>query len=134
MRLTLKRETLSPATLGTLSIDGVKECDTLELPWRDNKPGISCIPAGRYRVTWTPSLNFERHTLRLQDVPGRSGILIHSANFQGQLRGCIAPGMRRGESVIDSRAAVLKLEAKVVPAIERGEAVTIEIINPEAGA
>ena len=41
----------------------------------------------------------------LQDVPGRSHVLIHSANFAGdvdkgwttQLQGCIAPALRVGQ-------------------------------------
>lgn len=39
MILLLQRSTLSPATTGTLSIDGVRECDTLELPnlWSHNE-------------------------------------------------------------------------------------------------
>lgn len=75
---------------------------TLELPWRDNKRGVSCIPAGTYLVKWwkSPSKGW---VYRLQDVPGRNYILIHSANFAGditkgfrsELLGCIALGSKR---------------------------------------
>lgn len=77
---------------------------TLELPWRNNARGVSCIPKGSYRVVWAYSPRFKRYTYRLQNVPGRDGILIHSANLAGdttkgfasQLNGCIAPFKTRG--------------------------------------
>ena len=39
----------------------------------------------------TYSNRFGKQTLQLLNVPGRSGIRIHSANLVSQLHGCIAP-------------------------------------------
>jgi hypothetical protein len=131
--LLLQRDGLSPYTTGTLSINGERECHTLELPWRNNRRGVSCIPAGVYRLAWVESPSFKRHTLRLEDVPDRDGILIHPANEIKELRGCIAFGLRSSinpEYLGESRRAVKKVEAQAVAALERGEIVVIDVRNP----
>ena len=83
------------ATLGKLTIhDELKEvytCKTLELSWKDNKRSVSCIPLGEYKVTSRNSEKYGEHFL-INDVEDRSYILIHSANYYHQLRGCIAVG------------------------------------------
>jgi hypothetical protein len=76
---------------------------TLELPWRKNARGLSCIPAGTYLVKWwkSPSKGW---CYRVYGVPNRDYILIHSANFAGDstkglrtdLLGCITLGKKRG--------------------------------------
>lgn len=70
----------------------------MELPWRDNKPRVSCIPVGDYVATIYASPKHGQ-VYMLQDVFGRSAIEIHAANFAGdealgwksELLGCIAP-------------------------------------------
>lgn len=134
MKLEIQRETIEPVTIGTLSIEGGRECDTLELPWKGNRKGASCIPAGLYKLTWGPSPRLKRDTLRLPFVPGRNGILIHPANEVGELQGCIALGQRGAtfpDRLVKSRAAVQRVEEVVKAAIGRGEAVQIEIKDPE---
>jgi len=78
MPLRLARQYTPWATLGFLGGPGI-ECRTLEPPWAGNEPYESCIPEGIYR--WQRH-NSPRHgeTLCLQDVLGRTGILIHVAN------------------------------------------------------
>lgn len=96
---------------------------TGELPWRDNKPSISCVPEGVYRVDWTFSPRFKRFMYLLIGVRDRSGVRKHSANFMGdaalgfksQLNGCIALGERIGW--MDKQKALL-LSA---PAVRRFE-------------
>ena len=64
---------------------------SIELPWKDNHAGVSCIPEGRYELVkrWSPKFN--RH-LQVMNVPQRKDILIHPANDALQeLKGCIAP-------------------------------------------
>ena len=84
-------------TLGLLTIhDELKECfscKTLELSWEDNKRNISCIPRGEYKTTLRFSEKYGEHFL-INDVEDRDFILIHSANYHTQLRGCIAVGKR----------------------------------------
>jgi hypothetical protein len=67
------------------------ECYTLELPWKDNQRRISCIPEGTYKAIKHRSPKFGE-SVWIQNVPNRSEILIHPANYVRQLLGCIAPG------------------------------------------
>jgi hypothetical protein len=96
MNLILARsKTFSNAnqTCGVLFNEQLDElCKTLELPWRDNERGKSCIPAGTYEVIVHKSPKFGQ-CFWVRGVPGRLEILIHPANFTRQLRGCIAPGL-----------------------------------------
>tara|TARA_R110002096_G_scaffold111202_6_gene242847 strand:+ start:12400 stop:12801 length:402 start_codon:yes stop_codon:yes gene_type:complete len=81
--------------LGKLTVhDELKEvynCKTLELPWKNNKQSISCIARGEYLVVNRFSSRHKEHFI-LADVEGRSYILIHSANYHHELRGCITVG------------------------------------------
>lgn len=122
-QLTLRRlETSDEGTFGIMECDGFTYA-TLELPWRDNQQEISCIPPGTYRCTWEMSPSRGHETYRLVNVPGRSGVLIHPANwggdeakgFKAQIKGCIALGISQSvldgqKAVISSRAAVEKFE------------------------
>ena len=65
---------------------------TVELPWRNNQPFVSCIPCRIYVVQWTWSPHFNRMMYQVMDVPGRSGIRWHVANWARNLKGCIGPG------------------------------------------
>jgi hypothetical protein len=75
-------------TLGNLTV-GDTVFKTLERPWKDNKPNISCIPAGSYIVKWTFSPRMLKYTYEVTGVPNRSGIRIHVANYFNELLGCI---------------------------------------------
>jgi hypothetical protein len=85
-------------------------CFTLELPWKDNQRKISCIPAGIYKVVRRFSQRFNNH-LHILDVPERTFILIHEANFVHQLEGCIAVGASRidlnGDGKLDITQSVI---------------------------
>lgn len=95
------------ATLGIIKFSDI-EFWSVERPWLDNKPNISCIPEGEYKLKWRESPKFGP-TWQLEDVPDRTHILIHSANFAYQLQGCIALGtdlMGDTIAVANSRKAV----------------------------
>jgi hypothetical protein len=64
---------------------------TLEQPWRNNMPRISCIPQGSYKVVKRLSTKFKHH-FHILDVTGRSLILIHAGNYNIQTEGCIIVG------------------------------------------
>lgn len=90
-------------TFGKIKVDSLT-LFTGELPRRENKSNISCIPAGLYRCVWTFSPRFKRFMYLVENVPQRTGIRKHSANLMGdkslglkcQLNGCIALGEKLG--------------------------------------
>lgn len=56
------------------------------------------------------SPNYGDLRLMLNNVPGRSGIEVHSANTPDELLGCIAPGLSAGDNRVNqSRAAMADL-------------------------
>lgn len=80
-------------TIGHLrSFDAKFGCDTLELPWIDNKRNISCIPTGNYICKWNRTLKFPLGGYELQNVKNRSGIRIHPGNYFFNVQGCILLG------------------------------------------
>jgi len=130
-------ETGDQGTFGTL--DGWEtpfKCATLELPWRDNARGKSCIPPGVYLFRWRT--DSPKHgacyeewddpaTPAREDVKDRDNIQIHSANLAGddtkgfvrQLEGCIAlgygaaifPGGRAPAGKLDQKGVTLSKDA-----------------------
>ena len=113
--------TSDSGTKGTLHFDGGFSCKTLELPWRENKKKISCIPPGTYKCSLYPSSKFGL-VYNIEDVPSRNAILLHTGNFAGDVNkglksdveGCILLGMKFGilsgqEAILDSRKAKLAL-------------------------
>lgn len=92
MDLLLERFCYHPeGTLGVLTV-GKQEFYTVERPWQNNLPRISCIPEGEYKMGRRKSPKFG-WGWEIKDVPNRTYILFHSANFPDELQGCIAPGM-----------------------------------------
>ena len=111
-------------TEGMLVTDGF-DCKTFELPWRDNKKSISCIPEGSYNVKMRISPKYGK-VYWVSDVPNRSFILIHSGNFAGDtskkfkthVNGCILLGKNRGLlagqlAVLNSRITVKRFQNKL---------------------
>jgi hypothetical protein len=84
------------ATYGVLEVlEGpltLFKCITLELPWKDNERRVSCIPPGAYPMDFEYSNRFQRELWELKEVPDRSEVKIHPANYVEQLHGCIALG------------------------------------------
>jgi len=112
-------------TFGRLTVKNGKGAElslqTIELPWKDNRRNVSCIPAGVYDCSRTHSGKFGV-VYEVMHVPGRSGILIHAGNvagdtakgFRTDVEGCILVGMSRGElygqkAVLESRHALKAL-------------------------
>lgn len=112
-RLTLSRlESSDQGTFGILQFvnskddgDWLESFYTGELPDRDNKPNLSCIPKGIYKVSKTYWTTHKKDVYMIQNVPNRGGVLIHAANYMGDitkgykthLQGCIALGERLGQ-------------------------------------
>lgn len=123
-------------TFGTLVTDSGFTCRTGELPWRDNATGTSCVPPGVYRVEWLPSPKFGL-CYHVEDVPGRSDVEIHAANWMGdaskgyqcELRGCIAVGeavgITAGQAALESsQEALVKLLTDL-----NGDSFTLTILS-----
>jgi len=96
----LCRQYFPKYTRGKLTTSSGFECDTLELPWRDNERNVSCIPEGVYVVVPRHSPKYGNH-LHVTGVNGRSLILIHWGNYAASanprtgtpdIRGCILVG------------------------------------------
>ncbi len=80
---------------GDLHLDESGEvfCHSLELPWKNNEPNISCLPLGDYvcKVTYSPAFKKDLYLI-LEPFPHRDGFRIHAANRLTELRGCVAFG------------------------------------------
>lgn len=140
-------------TIGHLTIDGNKVCDTLEDTDRGlvsaqpldvikgkKVSGKTAIPTGKYAVAMNvQSPRFVQKTYykqfcngflpRLLDVPGFDGILMHIGNTEKDTEGCILVGYNRVKGqVINSRQAFEKLMRNyLLPAKKEGANITIEI-------
>ena len=91
MELELIRTYYPDGTNGEILLNNARLCSSIELPWLNNKPQVSCIPEGRYELVIRYSHRFQWH-LQFKDVKDRGLILIHPANDAiKELRGCIAP-------------------------------------------
>lgn len=138
MNLRLIREPSSAgATLGSLYINDVRVCETLEDQLREQfmRPvktwkvkGETAIPAGRYRIVLRQSPRFGRVLPWLQDVPGFEWILIHAGNKSADTEGCILVGLDRATSFVGRSAVALqRVMQQLVEA--KGE-IWIAIENP----
>jgi|ERR1017187_76140 hypothetical protein len=118
----IRQPSSDDGTFGMLNVDTGESWHSLELPWRNNDHGTSCIPSGVYTCHW---INSPKHgpCYEVMNVPNRSMVEIHSANFAGdvalgkqsQLLGCIALGKEVGEmtgqqAILNSKLAVAQFE------------------------
>lgn len=122
-------------TIGSLSVNGEKFCDTLEDRVRDlaggeaKVPGETAIPEGRYKVIVNRSPKFGRDLPRLLDVPQFEGVLIHRGNTAEDSAGCILVGENKVEGkVINSTPYEEKLVALCKAALAEGETIEIEVV------
>lgn len=138
MELLLTRKYAPRGTNGNIFYNGLHLVYTIELPWKNNRAGVSCIPEGRYALKKRFSLKFGWHLL-LMNVPGRALILIHPANnAMTELKGCIATvSVLTGPGVgLQSRAALKQLTGLVFAAFDRKETIflTIQSDSHEPGS
>lgn len=134
MKLQLKRRYKGPDyTIGSLYVNGVYLCDTLEdkvrdIPREGKIPGKTAIPAGEYKVILSYSPRFKRELPRLVNVPYFDGILIHRGNTPNHTEGCILVGENKIKGqVVNSTQYEVKLVSMLREAASRGEAITITI-------
>ena len=87
-------------------------CNTIERPWLDNAPMVSCIPDGTYPCEPHIKSNNGQDVWILDGVPNRTGVLIHTGNTDGDSEGCILVGLQaNAEGVLESQLALQKLKS-----------------------
>lgn len=142
----------STYTIGSLYVNGVYECDTLEDPDRGLTSemsleeikskkiyGNTAIPTGKYSVSMSVvSPRFKDRSWakpysgkipRLLDVKGYEGILIHVGNRATDTSGCILVGENKIKGqVLNSTACFMELMTQLLKAHLKGEPITIEIV------
>lgn len=143
MKITLIRQKFTEnSTIGSLYIDGVFFCYTLEdkdrglhqsegdFNVRSKKVyGKTAIPYGSYEVAMTFSNKYQRVMPLLLNVPGFAGIRIHSGNRAEDSEGCILLGSTVALDFIgNSRITVAAFYKKLEQAIKKGK-VFIEIVK-----
>ena len=94
---------------------------TIELPWLNNKPNISCIPPGTYKARKIYSTTFG-WCIQILNVPNRTNILLHFGNFYTNTKGCILTGNSFAHinqdfqiDIINSRGAIIQLTSYFKP-------------------
>ncbi|OED34078.1 hypothetical protein AB832_08225 [Flavobacteriaceae bacterium (ex Bugula neritina AB1)] len=126
LNVVIKRSYLPTCVMGKMEIDGLPFY-TIERPWLDNTPFKSCIPEGDYVCKKYTSKRFP-DVWEIEDVPGRTHILLHQGNFVEDVVGCIAVGLSVSDDsfmVKDSRLAFDSLR-KMLP-----ETFTLQIESAE---
>ena len=123
-------------TLGTLMV-GAAALFTIELPWRNSQPSLSCIPEGRYRMTIVDVDGEKR--IRLDGAmirAERTLINIEVSNYAAELAGCIGLGLGvcvRGDipqgiyMITNSAKAYEIFSGEIVQRIDSGVSCWLEI-------
>jgi hypothetical protein len=128
--------TQAGATIGLFFVNDKFLCYTLEDAIREQQgvpvaewkvAGETAIPAGVYTVVIDQSIRFACKMPHVLNVPGFSGIRIHSGNTSADTEGCILLGLRRGfATVMDSRIAF----DRFFPLLKAAQTATLTILNP----
>lgn len=142
----LRRARRENYTIGDFIIEGKKACDTLEDPVRDLNDknndgdfddlgegkiyGRTAIPAGIYEVVVTMSARFKRELPLLLNVPGFSGVRIHSGNTATDTLGCILVGTNDAVGFIHgglNKGIEAEITARIKKFIKDGYTVKIQV-------
>lgn len=141
MTIKLERIAYTPqGTFGRIHV-GMQEVYTIERPWLDNWPSVSCVPVGMYELSPHSSTRYPETWALVGDTVShfpdpakpRSAILLHVGNTIADLSGCIAPGLDLG--VINGAWAVLR-SADAMNLLRQhigGSNKRLEIVNYQTG-
>lgn len=128
-RISKIRESDKPVTDNMLKLELIRRSDngrcsigelrtdkgvyyTVERPWLDNKPFVSCIPEGEYICKRYSSTKYP-NTFQVTGVHGRTKILFHVANWAKDVQGCIGLGnglLANNSGVGNSKQAMNKFK------------------------
>lgn len=124
-------------TEGKLFIDDVFECYTVEDEDRHLEaggvkiPAVTAIPKGSYEVILSMSPRFKKVLPEVLNVPGFTGVRIHSGNSSKDSEGCILVGSSNDRNDDDwiggSRAALSQLMAKLAT-VTSGTKVYLDVV------
>lgn len=85
-------------TFGVISVDNRPICLSIENTWKDNRPNVSCVPAGLYPCNRLVTTKAHGPTFRLNmtEMNRLTGITrfnvdIHPGNDHTDTEGCILP-------------------------------------------
>ena len=129
MDLTLRTQADGDSTVGVMTA-GPLELRSIELGWHDNRPDVSCVPAGEYTLIpydspkHGPTWCLHNHLLGVTADGAddtRARCEIHSANWASQLEGCIALGL-------DHQPMVNPATGRIEPAVERSRDAIAELL------
>lgn len=133
----LREERLADRTIGKLFIDGVWVWWTLEDRWRPvdspKIPGLTCIPAGTYRILFNMSSRFKKPMPLLVSVPGFAGVRIHAGNTPNDTEGCILVGGGVNQATGDllhSAQARDDVYRTIQQQLRLGKEVWIDVVDP----
>ena len=130
-------------TIGTMYVDGVRLCDTLEDKDRGLRQDMSlsqikklkvygqtAIPIGRYKVKMTWWAKYRKYYPELCNVPGYTSILIHGGKNAAATLGCVLVGENKIKGgLVNSGKYVEELRQKITAEIKAGRDVWITIID-----
>ena len=141
MEILVKREIYTDkATRGRMFIDDTYVCFTLE-DMRRHKgvkiPGSTCLPAGRYHCSITPSRRFGRDMVLLNNCANGytcqgegisfTGIRIHGGNNHEDTSGCILVAHNAINDYTIQGTAEAEIKQAVESAILNDEQVWLEV-------
>lgn len=127
-KIILKRSnSTDQGTFGTFTLPSGKVFHSLELPDKDNKRQVSCIPKGIYQCKIVNSPKFG-HVYGVLNVLNRANILIHAGNYGGDvakgfksnIQGCILLGKDKG--ILNGQQAVLNSKKALAEFMEKKDA------------
>jgi hypothetical protein len=105
--------------------DKVREVEGQDVKvWKEQNK--TAIPRGQYNVSITFSNRFQCKLPQLIDVPGFTGVRIHSGNSSKDTEGCLLVGMTwdgHSDWIGSSKIAL----AALLPLIEKSSSCTIEV-------
>ncbi len=134
MEITVERKFKKEGyTIGNLLVGGKWFCNSMEPPIGTATEAVTsgsrkAIATGIYKVKMQWSPKFGKMLPCLQDVPGRSSILIHAGNHPYDTQGCILVGVNsKVGMVLNSRDCLALLVNQIRTALYIGEEVKINI-------
>ena len=128
-------------TIGTMYLDGLRFCDTLEdtdrglradMPLSEikakKKYGITAIPTGRYKIKMSYWAKYRNYYPELCNVPGFTSILIHGGKNASATLGCVLVGENKIKGgLINSCDYMAALRPLIDATIKAGKEVWITV-------